>query len=86
MYLLDKQFNWANNLQTTTFEKIDVILVNTDWELQSPKTTVQALPERFHVIHLSTHLATSTISTTIKLGLHRHDSLRALTSRWIGPF
>jgi hypothetical protein len=86
MYLFDKQFTWANNLQTTIFEKIDVILVITDWESQSPKTTVQALLERFHIIHLSAHLTTGTISTTIKIELHGHDSLRAPTSRWIGPF
>jgi hypothetical protein len=41
--LLGRQFTWSNNLQIPTFEKLDRILVRTEWELQFPKTTIQAL-------------------------------------------
>jgi endonuclease/exonuclease/phosphatase family metal-dependent hydrolase len=35
---------WANNLQTPTYEKLDIILVSTDWELKFARVTVQSLP------------------------------------------
>jgi hypothetical protein len=34
---------WANNLQTPTYEKLDRILVSTNWELKYPKVTVYTL-------------------------------------------
>jgi hypothetical protein len=39
-----RQYTWANNLQTPTYEKLDRILVSTDWELKYPKVNVHALP------------------------------------------
>jgi hypothetical protein len=42
--LFSRQFTWANNLQVPTYEKLDKILVSTDWELKFPTITVQSLP------------------------------------------
>ena len=41
--LSGRQFTWANNLSNQTFEKLDRILVTTEWETKYPKATVQAL-------------------------------------------
>jgi endonuclease/exonuclease/phosphatase family metal-dependent hydrolase len=41
--LSGRQFTWANNLQTPTFEKLDRILVSMEWEMQFPQVTVTAL-------------------------------------------
>jgi exonuclease III len=38
-----RKFTWANHLQNQTFEKLDRILVCTDFEFKYPVTTVQAL-------------------------------------------
>jgi hypothetical protein len=42
--LYDQQFTWANNLQIPTFEKLDRILVSTDWKVKFPQVLVRALP------------------------------------------
>jgi exonuclease III len=42
--LSGRQFTWANNLQVLTFEKLDRILISTDWELKFPRVTTQSLP------------------------------------------
>ncbi|WVZ96120.1 hypothetical protein U9M48_041796 [Paspalum notatum var. saurae] len=41
--LSGRQFTWVNNLSNQTFEKLDRILVTTEWETKYPKATVQAL-------------------------------------------
>jgi exonuclease III len=41
--LSGRQFTWANRLQNPTYEKLDRILVSTEWELKYPKVTVHAL-------------------------------------------
>ncbi|WVZ91915.1 hypothetical protein U9M48_038026 [Paspalum notatum var. saurae] len=41
--LSGRQFTWANNLADQTFEKLDRVLVTTEWESKYPKATVQAL-------------------------------------------
>ena len=38
-----RKFTWANHLQNQTFEKLDRILVCTDFESKYPVTSVQAL-------------------------------------------
>ncbi|WVZ71809.1 LOW QUALITY PROTEIN: hypothetical protein U9M48_020345 [Paspalum notatum var. saurae] len=38
-----RQFTWANNLTHQTFEKLDRVLVTTEWESKYPKASVQAL-------------------------------------------
>ena len=38
-----RKFTWANHLQNQTFEKLDRILVCTDFETMYPLTTVLAL-------------------------------------------
>jgi hypothetical protein len=42
--LSDQHFTWANNLQVPTYEKLDRILVSTDWEFKFPRVTMQSLP------------------------------------------
>jgi endonuclease/exonuclease/phosphatase family metal-dependent hydrolase len=43
LQLSGRQYTWANNLQTPTYEKLDRILATTEWELKFPKVTVQTL-------------------------------------------
>ena len=38
-----RQYTWANNLSNPTFDKLDRILVTTEWELKYLLTIVQAL-------------------------------------------
>lgn len=38
-----RQFTWANNLQNPTFEKLDRVLMSTEWEQKFPLSTLQAL-------------------------------------------
>jgi hypothetical protein len=47
--LSGRNFTWANHLQNQTFEKLDRILVCTDFGSKYPLTTVNAL-ERFLTI------------------------------------
>jgi exonuclease III len=42
--LTERQYTWANNLQTPTYEKLDQILVSTDWEMKYPRVNTCALP------------------------------------------
>jgi hypothetical protein len=42
--LSGRQFTWANNLPTPTYEKLDRVLVSTEWELKYPKVMVKPLP------------------------------------------
>jgi hypothetical protein len=41
--LSGRQYTWANNLQIPTYEKLDRILLSTDWELKYPKVSVHVL-------------------------------------------
>ena len=41
--LSGRQFTWANNRSTPTFEKLDRVLVTTDWEFKYPLASVRAL-------------------------------------------
>jgi hypothetical protein len=38
-------FMWANSLPNPTYEKLDRILISTEWELKHPLSTVVALPQ-----------------------------------------
>jgi hypothetical protein len=44
--LLGRHFTWANILQCPTFEKLDRILVSTEWEVKFPQVMVKAIPRR----------------------------------------
>jgi hypothetical protein len=44
LQLSGRHFTWANNLQTLTFEKLDMILDSTEWEVKFPQVLVKALP------------------------------------------
>jgi hypothetical protein len=41
--MLGRKYTWVNNLANPTFEKLDRILVTTEWEEKFPLTTVRAL-------------------------------------------
>jgi len=41
--LTGQQFTWANSLTDPTYEKLDRVLVTTEWELKYPLVTVHAL-------------------------------------------
>jgi hypothetical protein len=41
--MMGRKFTWANNLASQTFEKLDRILVTTEWEEKFPLSTVRAL-------------------------------------------
>jgi endonuclease/exonuclease/phosphatase family metal-dependent hydrolase len=42
--MLDRKYTWANNLSNMTFEKIDRVLVSTEWEEKFRLSTVHVLP------------------------------------------
>jgi hypothetical protein len=44
LVLSGRQFTWTNNLQIPTYEKLDKILVSTEWELKFLRVTVHSLP------------------------------------------
>ena len=39
-----RQFTWANSLPDPTYEKLDRVLMDSDWELKFPLVSVRALP------------------------------------------
>jgi hypothetical protein len=39
-----RQFTWANSLSPTTYEKLDRVLMDSEWELKYPMVSVRALP------------------------------------------
>jgi hypothetical protein len=41
--MFGRQFTWANNLDPPTLEKLDRLLMSSEWELKYPKVTVEAL-------------------------------------------
>jgi hypothetical protein len=41
--MTSRQFTWANSLLEPTYEKLDRVLMDTDWKLQFPMVTVRAL-------------------------------------------
>jgi hypothetical protein len=41
--MIGRQFTWANNLLEPTYEKLDRVLMDTDWELKYPMVSVRAL-------------------------------------------
>ncbi|XP_062188905.1 uncharacterized protein LOC133892218 [Phragmites australis] len=41
--LSNRKYTWANNRETPTYERLDRILVSTEWESKFPLATVQAL-------------------------------------------
>jgi hypothetical protein len=41
--LLGRKFKWANSAAVPTFQKLDRVLVSTDWEQKFPLSSVEAL-------------------------------------------
>jgi endonuclease/exonuclease/phosphatase family metal-dependent hydrolase len=39
-----RRYTWANSLPNLTYEKLDRILISTEWELNHPLSTFVALP------------------------------------------
>jgi hypothetical protein len=46
------QFSWANSLPDPTYEKLDRVLVDTDWEDKYPLVSIRVLE---HIERLSDH-------------------------------
>jgi hypothetical protein len=42
--MLGRQYTWVNSLPNPTYEKLDRILISTEWELNHPLSMVVALP------------------------------------------
>jgi hypothetical protein len=72
LQLSARQFTWANNLLIPTYEKLDRIMVSTDWKLKYPKVIVQAITR-----HLSDHtlllIDTGEITPPIKIQLFKFE-------------
>jgi hypothetical protein len=43
IYMVGRQFTWANDLVSPTFEKLERVLMTPEWELKFPNVTLQAL-------------------------------------------
>jgi hypothetical protein len=41
--VIGRQFTWANNLPVPTYEKLDRVLLDSDWEDKYPMVSVRAL-------------------------------------------
>ena len=56
-----RQFTWTNSLPEPTYEKLDRVLMSTDWEYKFPLVTVRAL-ERIEALsdHAPLLLSTGT--------------------------
>jgi len=50
--LTGRNYTWANSLLEPTFERLDRVLVSTDWELKFPRATVQALSREISFDHM----------------------------------
>lgn len=61
--LSSRQYTWTNSLDNPTFEKLDRVLMSTDWEYKFPLVTVNAL-ERSLSDH--THLLLNTRTTSYR--------------------
>jgi endonuclease/exonuclease/phosphatase family metal-dependent hydrolase len=42
--MVGRQFTWANSLPEPTYEKLDRVLMDSDWELKFPLVLVRVLP------------------------------------------
>ena len=43
VHMTGRQFTWANSLPEPTYEKLDRVLMDTDWESKYPMVSVRAL-------------------------------------------
>jgi hypothetical protein len=61
--MIGRQFTWANSLPEPTYEKLDRVLMDSDWELKFPLVSVRVLP-RIEALsdHASILLSTGTPS------------------------
>ena len=61
--MIGRQFTWANSLPEPTYEKLDRVLMDSDWELNFPLVLVRVLP-RIEALsdHASILLTTGTPS------------------------
>lgn len=83
------KFTWANSLLNPTYEKLDRVLVNTEWEEKNPLVTIQALSRDLsdHTpLLLDTGRGSNRCSQPLfrfELGwLLREDFRRVLTNCW----
>ena len=74
-----RQFTWANNRPVPTYEKLDRVLMDTEWEAKYPMVSVHALE---HIEKLSNH-ATPHYSWTLVLICFAGNNTN-LNSNWDG--
>ena len=62
-----RRFTWANSLPEPTYEKLDRVLMSTDWEDKYPLVTVRAL-ERIEDLsdHAPLLLSTGTLKSNVR--------------------
>jgi hypothetical protein len=90
--MIGRQFTWANNLPEPTYEKLDRVLMDSDWEDKYPMVSVRAL-ERIEALsdHAPILLTTGSLRPQCRqqfkfeLGwLHRdgfHDMVKSVWER-----
>lgn len=66
--MIGRQFTWAKSLPEPTYEKLDRVLMDTDWESKFPMVSVRALP---HIEAISDH---APILLTTDLPRHNIDA------------
>ena len=62
VHMIGRKFTWANSLPEPTYEKLDRVLMSTDWEFKYPLVTVRAL-ERIEALSDHAPLLLSTGTT-----------------------
>jgi hypothetical protein len=62
--MVGRQFTWANSLPEPTYEKLDRVLMDSDWEFKFPLVSVRVLP-RIEALsgHAPILLTTGTLSS-----------------------
>jgi hypothetical protein len=77
--MTDCKFTWANNLERPTYEKLDRILVTTEWDQKYPLSSVRALSHdiSYHTPLLlnsrESNSSSSQHSFKFELGWHLRD-------------
>ena len=67
--MIGRQYTWANSLQEPTYEKLDRVLMDSDWEIKYPMVSVRVL-ERIEA--LSDHAPILLTTRTPNQSLPKH--------------
>jgi hypothetical protein len=69
-----RQFTWANRFQIPTYEKLDRILVSTEWEVKHPQVTVRAFPREISDTNIKS-LCSVSCKVLFHSGCHNRHNL-----------